>query len=188
MNKTNFNMKLKQIIYLLVILLSSCENKTIEIKNYGHSRNENIEKDANIVLSKFDNYRSLSKRIWALPCQDSIPKIILKDQHIIRNIYPIAVCEPPLFHPKQKHFIYLDNKKVYLNHFQDEINLDSLQFYFKNNFADYHNVDGYIKLTNYLVILEAQENINLDRVEKLLLKLVQEFDKLKTDKHLEILI
>lgn len=182
-------MKTKPIIYLvLILLLLSCTNQAIKVKNYGSSSSKNKEKVSSITLSNFDNYESVLYKIRTLPCQDSIPKITMDDEKTTRNIYPITQCEPPLFHPKKKHYISIDNDKIYLNHYKNELNLDSLNYYFENNFTDYHEVNGKNTLTHYLVIIEARENIKLDRIEKFFIQLTRAYDELETDLQLSILL
>ena len=108
------------------MLLTSCGKQEKEIKDYGFPR---IEKDSlrtSLKLSEFENYGIFIDRIQEIICNDSIPKIVIENKYLIRNIYPIVYCEPIITDPKGRHYVSFKKGKAYKDHYSKEIKTDSL--------------------------------------------------------------
>jgi len=174
----------KYLIFLL--LLVSCGKQVKEIKNYGFPKNENDSLRASLKLSEFQNYGILIDRIQEITCDDSIPKIVIESESLIRNIYPIEHCEPISTNPKGNHYVSFKNGKAYKEHNSTEINKDSLKKILGKDFAYYRTSNKSNTPDSYLVIIEYDRNRNIDGIEKFLTDLTLEYDRLKTDLELNV--
>ncbi|GAK97466.1 hypothetical protein JCM19294_2 [Nonlabens tegetincola] len=180
-------MNFKFVKYLIIILLlANCGKQETEIKNYGFPKNESGSLNVSLELSEFKNYGNLIDRIREITCNDSIPRIVIKEENIVRNIYPIEHCEPMIFDPKGKHYVSLAKGKFYKDHFSKEIKMDSLAWTLKNDFAYFKVEDKTDVIKSYLMIFESNRNEKVDGIENFLTDLIQEYDKLKTELELNI--
>lgn len=181
-------MKTSILKYLIVVLfLTSCENQIIEIKDYGTPKKRNEKVDVLLDLSEFRNYGIFTDRIREITCNDSVPKIVIKQENSLRNIYPIEHCEPIIFDPKGKHYVTFRDGKPYSQRTSVEILSDSLGEKLKNDFSYYfRNSNNSGEPNSYLVIIESKRTENLDGIEEFLIDLSQEYDNLKSDRVLNI--
>jgi hypothetical protein len=180
-------MNLKFAKYLIIILLlASCGKQETEIKNYGFPKDENGSLNVSLELSEFKNYGKLIDRIREITCNDSIPKIVVKQKNLIRNIYPIEHCEPMIFDPDGKHYVSFAKGKFYKDHFSKEIKADSLAWTLKNDFAYFKVEDETDVIKSYFTIIESNRNEKIDGIEDFLTDLTQEYDKLETELELNI--
>lgn len=167
--------------YLLVfILLVSCEGQKSRTINYGNSKNESRNLDVPIKLSNFKNYGFLIDRIREITCNDSIPKIVVKQNNIIKNFYINEQCEPIIFDPEGKHYVTFRNGKPYEFQSNNEIHSD----FFNKKFSLYFLYSKDSKV--FLIIIESKRKNNLKGIEKFLTELSQEYNNLNTD--LELII
>ncbi|WKB79955.1 hypothetical protein [Cellulophaga omnivescoria] len=172
-------MNLKFAKYLIItLLLASCEMQETEIKNYGFSKNESGSLNLSLELSEFKNYGNLIDRIREITCNDSIPKLVVKEKNLIRNIYPTELCEPIIFDPDGKHYVTFRKGKPYEWQTIIEILPDSLSKKLTEDFSYYRNSD---KPESYLIILESERKGNVDGIEKFITNITQEYDRLETD-------
>ncbi|MHA7832700.1 MAG: hypothetical protein ACX93O_16505 [Flagellimonas sp.] len=74
----------------------------MEIIDYETSKALDKSLTVQIIISNNKNYRELIDKIREVTCNDSIPKIVLKQEKSTRNIYPIEHCKPIIFAPKCK--------------------------------------------------------------------------------------
>ena len=80
------NLKLsKYLIFFLIIV--SCENQSIELKNYGYAKNGDKSSTVTLKISEFKNYGMLVDRIQDITCSDSIPKIVIRKKKILPETY-----------------------------------------------------------------------------------------------------
>ena len=180
-------MKLNFAKYLIIILLlASCGKQETEVKDYGFPKNENEILNVTLELSEFKNYGILIDRIREITCNDSIPKIVIKQKYLTRNIYPIEHCEPMIFDPDGKHYVSFEKGKFYKDHFSKEIKTDSLAWTLKNDFAYFKVIDETDVIKSYFTIIESNRNEKVDGIESFLTDLTQEYDKLKTELELNI--
>lgn len=180
-------MYLKFANYLIIILLSTgCGKQETEIKNYGYPKNESGSFNVCLELSKFMNYGQLIDRIREISCNDSIPKIVIKEKNLVRNIYPIEYCEPMVFDPDGKYFVSFAKGKFYKDHISKEIMADSLDWLLRNDFAYSKIKNETVVIKSYFIIIESNRNERIDGIENFLNKVCQEFDKQKTELELNI--
>jgi hypothetical protein len=180
-------MNLKFAEYLIIILLlASCGKQETEIKNYGLLKNENGSLNVSLELSEFKNYGEIIDRIREITCNDSIPKIVIKEKNLIRNIYPIEHCEPMIFDPDGKHYVSFAKGKFYKDHFSKEVKADSLDWILKNDFAYFKVEDETDVIKSYFTVIESYRTEKVDGIENFLTNLTQEYDKLKTELELNI--
>ena len=171
---------------VIVLLIMSCGKQETEIKNYGFPKNENESLDVSVELSEFKNYGLLIDRIREIKCNDSVPKIVIKQKKLIQNIYPTELCEPIIFDPDGKHYVSYTKGKFYKDHFSKEINTDSLAWTLKNDFAYFKVEDDTDVIKSYFTIIESNREEKVDGIENFLINLTQEYDKLKTELELNI--
>jgi len=172
-------MNLKFAKYLIIILLlAGCGNQETEIKSYGFPKNGNGNLNVSLELSEFNNYGKLIDRIRKTTCNDSIPKIVIKEKNLTRNIYPIEHCEPMIFDPNGKHYVTFRKGKPYEWQSITEILPNSINKKLTEDFAYYRNSE---KLESYLIIIESERNEKVDGIEKFIKSITQEYDELETD-------
>jgi hypothetical protein len=172
-------MNLKFAKYLtIILLLASCGNQETEIKSYGFPKNGNGNLIVSLELSEFNSYGKLIDRIRKTTCNDSIPKIVVKEKNMTRNIYPIEHCEPIIFDPNGKHYVTFRKGKPYEWQSITEILPNSINKKLTEDFAYYRNSE---KLESYLVIIESERNEKIDGIEKFIKSITQEYDELETD-------
>ena len=172
-------MNLKFAKYLIItLLLASCGKQETEIKNYGFPKNESGSLNVSLELSEFKNYGKLIDRIREITCNDSIPKLVFKEKNLIRNIYPTELCEPIIFDPDGKHYVTFRKGKPYEWQTIIEILPDSLRKKLTEDFSYYRNSE---KLESYLIIIESERNEKTNGIEKFIIGITQEYDKLETN-------
>ena len=85
-------MNLKFAKYLIItLLLASCGKQETEIKNYGFPKNERGSLNLSLELSEFKNYGKLIDRIREITCNDSIPKLVIKEKKIIKGNFDFGL-------------------------------------------------------------------------------------------------
>jgi hypothetical protein len=167
--------------YLIVLILfNSCENQKSKIINYGKSKNEGINLEVPLKLSSFKNYGLFIERVRKIICNDSIPKIVVKQKNITRNFFINEQCEPIIFDPDGKHYVTFKNGKPHEWQTINEINKDSLYKKLSSDFL-YLNDPKF-----FLVIIESEKKNNMKGIETFLIELTQEYDNMKTDLELVI--
>ncbi len=172
-------MKLNFAKYLIIVLLlTSCGNQETEIRDYGFPKNENRRPNVSLELSEFKNYGILIDRIREITCNDSIPKIIIKQKNLILNIYPTELCEPIIFDPDGKHYVTFRKGKPFEWQSITEIFPDSLSKKLTKDFSYYRNSE---KLESYLVIIESERNEKINGIEEFIKGITQEYDKIETE-------
>ena len=172
-------MNLKFAKYLIIILLlARCGKQETEIKSYGFPKNGKVNLNVPLELSEFNNYGKLIDRIRKTTCNDSIPKIVIKEKNLTQNIYPIEHCEPMIFDPNGKHYVTFRKGKPYEWQSITEILPNSINKKLTEDFAFYRNSE---KLESYLIIIESERNEKVDGIEKFIKSITQEYDKLETD-------
>lgn len=171
---------------IILMLLVSCGYQKTELKNYGFPKNESGKLDVSLELYEFENYGKLIDRIREITCNDSIPKIVIKEKNLIRNIYLIEYCKPMIFDPDGKHYIFFAKGKFYKDHFSKEIKTDSLAWNLKNDFSYFKVEDKTDIIRSYLIIIESNRNEKVDGIENFLTDLTQKYDKLNTELELNI--
>lgn len=175
--KQTLEMNLKFAQYLIILLfLSSCENQETQIKSYGFPKSGNL--NVPLTLSEFNSYGKLIDRIREITCNDSIPKIVIKEKKMTRYIYLIEHCEPKIFDPNGKHYVTFRKGNPYEWQSIIEILPSSINKKLTEDFSYYRNSE---KPASYLVIIESERNEKVDGIEKFIKSITQEYDELETD-------
>ena len=172
---------------ILFLLLVSCGKQETKIMNYGAPKNERESLNVALKLSEFNNYGMFIDRIREITCNDSIAKIIVKQKNLIHNLYPIEHCKPVNFDPDEKHYVTFRKGKPYQASTTIEIPADSLSKKLIEDFSYYRNSSKSEGPENYLIIIESERTEKVKGIEKFLRDLSQEYDKLNTEKELNIL-
>tara|TARA_R110001583_G_scaffold193212_1_gene361172 strand:- start:34 stop:618 length:585 start_codon:yes stop_codon:yes gene_type:complete len=166
---------------ILILLVISCGDQKKEITHYGFPKDKNESLSVSLRLPEFKNYGEFIDRISEITCNDSIPKIVIEQKNITRNIYPIEYCEPFIFDPPGKHYVTIRNGKPFEWQTINEIFPDSLSHKLINDFSNYQNSNESGSPSNYFVILESGREEKTRGFEKFISDLTQEYDRLGTD-------
>jgi hypothetical protein len=127
--------------YLIIfILFISCEEQKSKTLYYGTSKNESENLDVPLNISNFKNYGLFVKRIREITCNNSIPKIVVKQKNITRNFYINEQCEPIIFDPDGKHYVTFRKGKPFEFHSNKEILSESLREKLSQDFLYFINI------------------------------------------------
>ena len=174
----------KSFVFFIVIV--GCQTQEKQIKDYGFPTKDNNSLEVSLKISDFENYGVFIDRISEITCNDSIPKIVIEENTILRNIYPLEHCEPAAFDPDEKHYVFFERGKPYKDSFSKEIKSDSLNYIIKNDYPYFKSINDSTDIEGYLVIIQTKRNEKVDGIEQFLTDLTQEFDKLNTEMELKI--
>lgn len=161
-------------------------NTTIQHSEYGYAQNGKDNLKVSLLISSFNKYGEIVDRIRQITCNDSIPKIVIKNRTIVRNIFPAENCEPIKFDPRGKHYVTFVEGKAYHNNGSKELSVDSLERMLLNDFSYYSTPNLTNEPNSYLVIIESKRNEKIIGIEKFISELTREFDNLKTNLNLNI--
>ncbi|WP_461302906.1 hypothetical protein [Aureisphaera sp.] len=162
---------------LFFVILVGCGPHEPEIKNYGFSNGGSKNSDVSLKPSEFKDYGMFIDRIREVACNDSVPRIVIEQKNITRNIYPKVYCEPMIFDPEGKHYVTFRNGKPYEWQTIVEILPSSLSKKLTKDFLYDRNSKG---TENFLIIIESERVEKMNGIEKFMTDLTLEYDKLET--------
>ena len=89
--KMKTNIKILSLI-LLILTIIRCQNseqkeKQLVRKEYGKRNTENDSISVELELNRFKNWKDLLKRTERIACNDSLPKLTIKTDNVIKTIY-----------------------------------------------------------------------------------------------------
>lgn len=133
-------MKITRLV-LLVLLLSSCQNK-LETKEkslvqttYGKQEFDNDSLDVELDTSKFNKWTDFLERFNEIVCNDSVPRITLTNQKEVKHIYFLNACwekdELPCM--RQSISLSIHNNKLRKYFDNTYLPLDSLESIFSSS-------------------------------------------------------
>ena len=166
---------IKYLIFFLIIL--SCGKQGVEIKNYGHSKNRNKSLNVSLKLSEFKNYGMFIDKIQEIGCNDSVPKIVIRQKNLIKNIFPIEHCASMIFDPDGKHYVTFRNGRPYEWRTINEIEPNALHKKLTEDFSYYKKSKN---PENYLIIIESTREEKVNGIEKFIKDVTEEYDKLES--------
>ncbi|WP_127137091.1 hypothetical protein [Flagellimonas oceanensis] len=179
-------MKLNFAKYLIIaFLLASCRNQEKEVLEYGLNSKAANDLRVAVHISDFDNYKTFLDRLKEIVCSDSIPKIVLETENKIRNIYPIANCEIPMFHPRFKNTFFIQKDSIVKN--ERKVKFSELSMRMKQNFENMGEKPDFAESPEkVLFIFEFYRNKGVDGIERYLEIITKSYDSLKTKEDLKI--
>ena len=182
-------------IFIILLTLSACgqnsEHKTVgktEI-NFGLLENENDSIAVELKINNFNDWKKLIERTEQIVCNDSLPKITLENDSLIKRIYLRNFCWEGVscILIKQRNIIEIHNNTVNKS---DGIfyPLDSLSKVLKR---DLENNGKNPKLSDNpekLLIYISYDNNGIEKLKSTLNKLTQAFEQVTDRKDLKILL
>ena len=112
------------------------ENLLVQ-KEFGKLRKDNDSLSVELNYKKFNNWIELIERVETISCNDSVPKITLKSENILRTIYFQNPCWKNFgcILLKEKNVIEIHNDKISKNS-GELYSLDSLKNILKRDFEN----------------------------------------------------
>lgn len=180
--------KLPLTLLLITVVILSCKNPkyNIIVKNYPNYYSNNDSTVILLDLSKFKTFNDLIKRIDKIYCDDSIPKITLKTDTHIKNIYPIAYCYEKFacILIKEKNIIEIHNDIVIKA--DRRYSLDSLIKIMTKDYFNFGKDPFYSSNPKKIVLYISYNENGLKKLPKLLEFITNTFEEINTKNELRI--
>jgi hypothetical protein len=182
------NIKISSLIILILVLFGcqNAEQKIIKIieKDFGLYENENDSIAIELKLTEFQNWKELLERTEQIVCNDSLPKITIENDSLIKRIYLRNPCWEGLacILIKQKNTIEIHNDTI---NKADEIfyPLDSLPNIVRRDIENNGKNTRLSDSPEKLLIYISYGNGGIENLPKTLDKLTQAYERItnKTD-------
>ncbi len=183
-------------IAVLVAVLLICyncnnlESQSVESveKEFGLLEYQNDSLSADLNLDQFRSWKALLNRIEDIVCNDSLPKIILKNDSLIKNVYLKNPCitGTGCILIKERNTIEIHNDTISKWYYKQQYPLDSLAILLKkdleNNGRDARFSDSPEKFLIYI----SYDDHHIEKLPILLDKLTTVFEQLSDKKNLNI--
>lgn len=179
-------------LILMFLTLLNCQNaekKSIQIieKDFGLLGNENDSIAVELNLSEFNNWKKILERTEQIVCNDSIPKVTLKNDNVIKRVYLRNPCWEGLacILIKQKNVIEIHNDTINKAN-ENFYPLDSLPQILKR---DLENNGKNPKLSDNpekLLIYISYDKNGIEKLPNTLNKLTASFEQVTNRKDLKI--
>jgi hypothetical protein len=180
------NIKISSLIILILVLFGcqNAEQKIIKIieKDFGLYENDSIAIE--LKLTEFQNWKELLERTEQIVCNDSLPKITIENDSLIKRIYLRNPCWEGLacILIKQKNTIEIHNDTI---NKADEIfyPLDSLPNIVRRDIENNGKNTRLSDSPEKLLIYISYGNGGIENLPKTLDKLTQAYERItnKTD-------
>ena len=151
---------------LLFLTIIGCENykkkeKILDQKEYGKWRKDNESLSVELNYKKHNNWNKIINEAERITCNDSIAKITLKAQNILKTIYFQNPCWKNFgcILIKEKNVIEIHNNKIRKN-FGDFYNLDVEQ----NKVSSLENISTLNKLKSLNITDTRISEISLNEI------------------------
>lgn len=175
------------ILILTILILVSCNNNTkkeklISEKRFGFWKSKNDSVSVELELSKYKNWKDIVKHIEKIVCNDSFPKLTLKNSQLIKTVYFRNPCWKNFgcLYIRKKNVIEICNDSVIkLN---KSYSLDSLENILKRNIENKGKNPSLCENPKKLLINISYDN-KFDNLPKTLDRLTDAYNKItnKTD-------
>lgn len=181
-------------LILIFLTLFNCQNvdkesnKIIE-KCFGLLNNENDSIAVELNLSKFNNWKELLERTEQIVCNDSIPKISLKSDSIIKRIYFQNPCWKNFscFLIKEKNIIEIYNDTINKSN-EKFYSLDSLAMVLKRDIDNNGQNPSWSDNPEKLLIYISYDNYGIKKLSNTLNLLTQAFEQVTDRSDLKIIL
>lgn len=181
-------------LILMFLTLFSCQNseqksvKKTEM-DFGLLENENDSIAVELKLNEFENWKKLLERTEQISCNDSLPKITIENDSLIKRVYLRNFCWEGVgcILIRQRNTIEIHNdtiNKMYDNFYP----LDSLPGVLKR---DWENNGKNPKLSDNpekLLIYISYDKNGIEKLSNTLNRLTQAFEQVTDRKDLKILL
>jgi len=172
----------------------SCQNKEkkpIKIieKNFGSYGNEIDSIAVELNLAKTKNWKELLKQTERIVCNDSIPKVTIKNDSVIKRIYLDNICwkSSAGLLIMQRNTLEIHNDTV--NKLQEDFYpLDSLPKVLKRDLENNGKNPDLCDSPEKLLIYISYDNNGMDQFLNTLNKLITSFEKVTDKKYVRIFL
>jgi hypothetical protein len=180
------NIKISSLIILILVLFGcqNAEQKIIKIieKDFGLYENDSIAIE--LKLTEFQNWKELLERTEQIVCNDSLPKITIENDSLIKRIYLRNPCWEGLacILIKQKNTIEIHNDTI--NKADENFYpLDSLPNILRRDIENNGKKPRLSDSPEKLLIYISYDNGGIENLPKTLDKLTQAYERItnKTD-------
>ncbi|MCX2681675.1 hypothetical protein OOZ15_17110 [Galbibacter sp. EGI 63066] len=160
--------------------------KKIE-KDFGLFPNENDSIAVELELTKYDNWKVLLKRTEQIVCNDSIPKVTIENDSVIKKVYLRNPCWENFgcILIKQRNTIQIHNDTISKSD-RFFYPLDSLATVLKKDFQNNGKIPSWSRSPEKLLIFISYDNNWTERLPKTLERLTNEYEKITDSTVLKI--
>ncbi|MEL0653305.1 hypothetical protein V6246_17930 [Algibacter sp. TI.3.09] len=177
------NIKISSLI-ILILGVFSCQNaekKLIKIieTDFGLFQNENDSIAVELEYTEYNNWKDLLERTEQIACNDSLPKITLKNDNVVNRIYLRNPCWENFgcILIKQRNTIQIHNDTISkVDRFYYP--LDSLASVLKKDFQNNGKIPSWSRNPEKLLIFLSYDSDNISTFPKTLSKIVNAYEKL----------
>ncbi|CAL2101808.1 conserved exported protein of unknown function [Tenacibaculum sp. 190130A14a] len=182
------------VLILLLLAFCGCQHfnkkpEKIINKSFGLLNNENDSTSVELDLNKLNNWEELIKRTTQIVCNDSIPKISIKNDSVIKHIYFRNICWKNfgcvLIREKNTLSIYNDTIKKSNETFYS---LDSLTTVLKRDIENNGQNPSWSDNPEKLLINVSYDQNGLEKLINVLNLLTEAFEKVTDRKDIKIIL
>lgn len=186
-------MKIKEtFLTLLILTIVGCKNyekkeNLLVQKEFGKLRKDNDSLSVELNYKKFNNWIELIERVETISCNDSVPKITLKSENILRTIYFQNPCWKNFgcILLKEKNVIEIHNDKISKNS-GELYSLDSLKNILKRDFENNGKNPSLSDNPERLLIKISYDESEFKNFEKTLEKLIETYEEITKKTNINI--
>jgi hypothetical protein len=162
------------------------ENLLVQ-KEFGKWRKDNDRLSVELNLEKLNNWNELIERAERISCNDSVPKITLKTEKILKIIYFQNPCWENFgcILIKEKNVIEIHNNKISKN-FGELYSLDSLKSILKRDYKNNGENPSLSENPEKLLIQISYDKNEFKNFEQTLIELIETYEGIsrKTNIHI----
>ncbi|WP_430408852.1 hypothetical protein [Kordia sp.] len=184
------------LLFFMLLTAISCqktvdttEEKTVQLieNNFGLYTTEHNSLSVELQLDQFDDFDALIKRTEAIACNDSLPKITLKHENELKNIYLRNPCwkNYACILIKQKNIIEIHNDTINKldEHFYP---LDSLANVLRRDLENNGQNPNLCESPEKLLIYISYDENGIEKLPKTLNLLTQTYKEIAGNTNLKI--
>ena len=189
----NENLNIKgTFLILLILTIVGCKNydkkeNLLVQKEFGKWRKDNDSLSVELNLKKFNNWNELIERAERIACNDSVPKMTLKNGKASKIIYFQNPCWEKFacILTKEKNVIVINNNKIIKNSGKS-YPLDSLKTILKKDYYNFGKNPSLSDNPEKLLIQISYEKNEFKNFEKTLKKLIETFEEITKKRNINI--
>ncbi|WP_198913926.1 hypothetical protein [Tenacibaculum finnmarkense] len=177
---------------LLILTIVGCKNyekkeNLLFQKEFGKWRKDNDSLSVELNLKEFNNWNELIERAERISCNDSVPKITLKTENILKTIYFQNPCWENFgcILIKEKNVIEIHNNKISKNS-GELYSLDSLKNILKRDFENNGKNPSLSDNPEKLLIQISYAKNEFKNFEKTLQKLIETYEEIAKKRNINI--
>ncbi len=184
-----------RIAVVVAVFLSYYNCKNIESqsvpsveKEFGLLQCQNDSLSVDLNLDEFRSWKALLNRIEDIVCSDSLPKIILKSDNLIKNVYLKNPCitGTGCILIKERNTIEIHNDTISKWYYNQQYALDSLAVLLKKDLENNGKDPRFSDSPEKFLIYISYDDHDIEKLPILLDKLTTVFEQLSDKKNLNI--